>query len=115
MQFRSVDRARIEVEIDQVRLLGVDVLRQRFEVIFGTVPPLGLTKDVIARKIAYQIQEEASGGYAQEIVRLLDRLAYGEKGTVELNRRLKPGTVLIREYGGERHTVTIPAAGASPP
>ena len=39
--------------------------------------------------------------------RLLDRLARGEKGTVELNRRFKPGTVLVREYGGERHTVTI--------
>jgi Protein of unknown function (DUF2924) len=39
-------------------------------------------------------------------VKLLDRLAHGEKPN-ELNRRLKAGTVLVREYQGERHTVTI--------
>jgi hypothetical protein len=33
-------------------------------------------------------------------------LARGEK-TNELNRRLKSGTVLAREYQGERHTVTV--------
>ena len=38
--------------------------------------------------------------------RLLDRMARGEKPS-ELSRRLKPGTVLIREYNGERHTVTV--------
>ena len=37
---------------------------------------------------------------------LLDRLARGEKPS-ELNRRLKAGTVLVREYLGERHTVTV--------
>src|SRR5207237_7052991 len=36
----------------------------------------------------------------------LDRLARGDKPN-ELNRRLKPGTVLVREYSGERHTVTV--------
>jgi DUF2924 family protein len=35
----------------------------------------------------------------------------GEKPSTELNRRLKPGTVLIREYQGERHTVTVVPGG----
>jgi hypothetical protein len=104
---RSVDRARIEAEINQIRLLGLDALRKRFAAKFGAAPPAGLTKDVIARLIAYQIQEEAYGGHARDIVRLLDRMARSENCEVELSRRLKPGTVLIREYGGERHTVTI--------
>ena len=73
---------------------------------FGAVPPKGLTKDIIARMIAYRIQEEAFGGLDKETVRLLDRLAQGEKPS-ELNRRLKAGTVLVREYLGERHTVTV--------
>ena len=42
----------------------------------------------------------------RRLVRLLDRLAQGEKPS-ELNRRLKAGTVLVREYLGERHTVTV--------
>jgi hypothetical protein len=36
----------------------------------------------------------------------LDRLARGEKPN-ELKRRLQTGTVLVREYDGERHTVTV--------
>jgi hypothetical protein len=73
---------------------------------FGAVPPKGLTKDIIARMIAYRIQEEAFGGLDKDSVRLLDRLARGEKPS-ELNRRLKAGTVLVREYLGERHIVTV--------
>jgi hypothetical protein len=34
-------------------------------------------------------------------------LARGEKPGKELKRHLKTGTVLVREYQGERHTVTI--------
>ena len=107
MRPRSVDRAQIEAEIDQVRSLGLAALRKRWTIMFGAAPPAGLTKDIIARMIAYRIQEEVFGGHEREVVRLLDRLVRGEKSAVELNRRLKPGTVLVREYGGERHTVTI--------
>ena len=73
---------------------------------FGEMPPAGLTKDIIARMIAYRIQEEAFGGLDKEPIKLLDRLARGEKPGAR-NRRLKPGTVLVREYKGERHTVTV--------
>src|SRR5208337_4245070 len=72
----------------------------------GAIPPKGLTKDIIARMIASRIQEQASGGLGRETVKLLDRLARGGKPD-GLNRRLKAGTVLVREYQGERHTVTI--------
>lgn len=73
---------------------------------FGAVPPKALTKDILGRMIAYRIQEEAFGGLDRDLVKLLDRLARGEKPS-EMKRRLKPGTVLVREYQGERHTVTI--------
>jgi hypothetical protein len=105
MAQRTVDAAAIEAEVDQVRSLGTGALRQRWRVMFGAIPPKGLTKDIIIRMIAYRIQEEAFGGLDRETVKLLDRLARGEKS--ELNRRLKAGTVLVREYKGERHTVTI--------
>jgi hypothetical protein len=77
---------------------------------FGAIPPKGLTKDIMARMIAYRIQEEAFGGLDRETVKLLDRLARGDKPS-ELNRRLKAGTVLVREYQGERHTVTVATEG----
>jgi hypothetical protein len=102
----NVDPAAIEADIDQIRSLGIDALRQRWRMTFGAIPPKGLTKDILGRMIAYRIQEEAFGGLDRETIKLLDRLAQGQKPS-ELNRRLKPGTVLVREYEGTRHIVTV--------
>jgi DUF2924 family protein len=102
----TINAAAIEAEVDQIRPLGIDALRARWRMLFGAVPPKGLSKDVIGRMIAYRIQEESFGGLDRETVKLLDRLAHGEKPN-ELDRRLKTGTVLVREYNGERHTVTV--------
>ena len=55
MSERPVDAAAIEAEVDQVRSLGIDALRRRWRMMFGAVPPPGLTKDIIARMIAYRI------------------------------------------------------------
>jgi len=107
MAKRSVDQAAIEAEIERIRSLGLNALRQRWRAMFGGAPPSGLTKDLIARMIAYRIQGEAFGGLYRQTSKLLDRLARDDKAGAELNRRLKAGTVLVREYQGERHTVTV--------
>jgi hypothetical protein len=106
MDQRTVDSAAVEAEIDRIRSLGIDALRKRWRLTFGASPPKALSKDIMGRMICYRIQEEAFGGLDRETIKLLDRLAGGEKPS-ELNRRLKAGTVLIREYQGERHTVTV--------
>jgi hypothetical protein len=105
MPQQSIDPAAIEAEVERVRSLDLNALRSRWHLNFGAPPPPALTKDLIARMIAYRIQEEAFGGLDRATIKLLDRLARGEK--TELKRRLKAGTVLVREYGGERHTVTV--------
>jgi hypothetical protein len=106
MAQQKADPAAIEAEVENIRSLGIDALRMRWRSMFGAIPPKGLPKDIIGRMIAYRIQEEAFGGLDRETRKLLDRLAKGEKPN-ELGRRLKVGTVLIREYQGERHTVTV--------
>ena len=103
---RPVDLAAIDAEVHHVRSLGIAALRARWRTLFDGNPPAGLTKDLIARMIAYRLQEEAFGALDRDAIKLLDRLARGEQAG-DLSRRLKPGTVLIREYKGERHTVTI--------
>jgi hypothetical protein len=92
MSERSVDPATINAEVDQIRSLGIDALRARWRMMFGAVPPKGLTKDIIGRMIAYRLQEEVFGGLDRETVKFLDRLVRGEKPN-ELSRRLKAGTV----------------------
>jgi Protein of unknown function (DUF2924) len=57
--------------------------------------------------LAWQIQEQAFGGLDRATLKLLAGLAKGDNSGLEGKRHLKAGTVLIREYRGERHTVTV--------
>ena len=50
------------------------------------------------------IQEQAFGGLDPETAKVLDGFA---RGNMPSDRRIKAGTVLVREYQGERHTVTV--------
>ena len=111
MARRSTDRAAIEAEINRVRSLGLDELRTLWRTTLRSSPPPALTKDLVARFICWHIQEQALGGLDRDTARLLDSLARGDKPGADGPRRLKPGTVLVREYQGERHTVTIVPGG----
>jgi hypothetical protein len=111
MARRSVDRRAVEAEIDRLRSLGLDALRTCWRAMFAVQPPAVLPKDLLARMIAYRVQEEAFGGLHPDAVKLLFHLDRGEKSHIGTKRRLKPGTVLIREYQGERYTVTVVPVG----
>jgi hypothetical protein len=48
----------IEVDVDQIQALSIDALRKRWRTVFGATPPRALSKDIIARLIAYCVEEE---------------------------------------------------------
>jgi Protein of unknown function (DUF2924) len=105
------DRAAIETEIVRVRSLGLDELRTLWRVTFRSSPPTAFTKDLMARFLCWHIQEQAQGGLDPETAKHLEGRARGDKPGADRPRRLKPGTVLLREYQGDRHTVTVVANG----
>ena len=70
----------------------------------GRVPPAGLSKDLLGRMIAARLQERAFGGLDRDSLRFLESLARHDRPPPI--RQFKPGTVLVREYQGRRHTVT---------
>ena len=105
------DREAIEAEITHVRSLGLDELHTLWRLTFRLAPPPAFTKDLMARFLCWDIQEQAFGGLDPETAKHLDGLAQGNKPGMDRPRRLKPGTVLLREYQGERHTVTVVANG----
>lgn len=51
------------------------------------------------------------GGLNPATVKLLNSIRLGESSPDARKRRLRSGTVLVREYQGERHTVTIVPGG----
>ena len=107
----SFEREGIEAEIDRVRSLGVGSLRTLWHTTFLLSPPPAFSKDVLARLLCWHIQEQAFGGLDPKTAKHLDGLARGDRSRADRPRRLKPGTVLLREYHGERHTVTVVANG----
>src|SRR6201993_4678331 len=105
------DRDAVEAEIDRIRSLGLDELRRLWRATFRTAPPPGFTKDLVARFLCWHIQEQAFGGLDPQTAKHLASCTRGARPPADRPRRLKPGTVLVREYQGERHTVTVVANG----
>src|SRR5438552_15647185 len=102
------DPAAIETEIEGIRALRIDVLRRRWQVVFGRAPPAALSKDLLGRMIACRIQEQAFGGLDRDSLTFLDSLARRDRSA---RRQLKAGTVLVRDYHGQRHCVTVEPDG----
>ena len=103
---RFVDAAAVAAEIERVRSLSPAALRRRWQAEFGRPPPRSLTVDLLRRMIANRIQEEAFGTLDRATLNLLDGIAC-RRGARSSERNLKIGTVLVRDYQGRRHTVTV--------
>ena len=108
MRRHATDPAAIEAEIAQLRLLALEALRRHWRVVFGRTPPADLSRDMLRRMIAWRLQERAFGGLDTESLRFLNGLARHRSSP---RRRLKPGTVLVRDYQGQRYTVTVASDG----
>ena len=104
----STDPATIEAEVAHLRSLAPDALRRRWRVMFGRTSPAGLSNNLMRRMIAWRLQERVFGGLDRESLRFLADLA---RHASSPRRRLKPGTMLVRDYQGHRHTVTIASDG----
>jgi Protein of unknown function (DUF2924) len=64
----------------------------------------------LLRTLAWRLQEKAFGGHDKATLKLLE--TYDQKRAGDQRcRRLKAGTVLIRDFGGTRHTVIIMPEG----
>jgi hypothetical protein len=108
MAQQHVDPAAIEVEIAHIRSLAPEPLRWRWRAVFGRKPPAGLSVHLLGRMLAWRLQEQAFGSLDRESLTFLDALA---RQSGPPRRHLKPGTVLVRDYHGQRHTVTVTPDG----
>jgi Protein of unknown function (DUF2924) len=111
---RPVTPETVAAEIEALTGLSVAGLRAAWQAEFGKAPPKGLWRDLLLRSLAWRLQEKAFGGHDKATRRLLDGDG-GDKrrpaGEGKLNQRLKTGTVLVRDFNGTRHTVTLVPEG----
>jgi hypothetical protein len=75
-----------------------------------TGPPQGLSRDLLIRALAHQLQERAAGGASRALRRRLRTLA-GEfdKRNAAFDPGIVPktGTTLVRQWRGYAHTVLV--------
>jgi Protein of unknown function (DUF2924) len=102
--------ATVEAEISKIQSLKPDEARSLWRSTFKREVPNALTRDLLVRTLSWHIQERAFGGHDRAALQLLTNYAKG-KPDAPKERRLKPGTEIVREYQGERHTVVVTGEG----
>jgi Protein of unknown function (DUF2924) len=105
----------IEAELHRLTGMPIAQLRLRYAQMFRSDPPKAFGPDLLRRSIAHRIQANAYGGLSRSAQRLLDQMmkafAANPNGKIVLPRRIKPGSILVREWKGKSHRVMVLADG----
>ncbi len=106
--------AGLKIEIDDLGRLSRAELRALWSQEFAEQPPPSLGRDILALGIAYARQERLYGGLtrpvAKELDRLLDHTLRGDRAETSTTLMVplpRTGTILVREWQGTTHHVTV--------
>ena len=105
----------IPKQLAELETLPTEELRSRWKILNGQDPPR-FNRQFLIKRLAYRIQEIAYGGLDEHtktrMSQLLDDEGYdkfGKKVRASVKRAkenaIVPGTMLVREWQGERHEV----------
>ena len=106
----TADQQSLELEVARIASLNLKELRAVWRSKHGRDAPKSFSKDLLIYALAYEHQEGALGTLTLNLERLLGRLA--QKNS-DRDRPMKIGSVIVREYQGELHEVTIVPEGFS--
>jgi len=113
----AADGETLAAEIADLSKLGIDELRERWKAMYGKAPSKEIGRSFLTRAIAYRLQERAYGGLKPSTRRLLahvvEETATGSSPKRPQSRKAQSGTVLIREWQGNAHRVTMLDDGVS--
>ena len=100
----------ISAEIAALAALGINDLKARWRDLYDTEPPPRISRELLTRAIAYRLQEREFGGLAPSTLRLLERVGDDlspHRARLGHSRKAASGTLLIREWRGKAHQVTV--------
>src|SRR5258706_4832369 len=111
---KPVDPA-VEAEMERLPTMQIGRWRKRYRELFRTEPPKSFGPDLLRRSIAHRIQEKTYGGLPASTRRLLDQLVKAAmakpNGRLELPRRIKPGSELVRTWKRKTYRVMVMTDG----
>ena len=99
----------VEAEIAGLLDRPTEELRLAWRELHRSGPPRGLSRDLLIRALAYDLQERAHGGASAALRRRLQRLAGASENARSVNTGIVPriGTTLLRAWRGRTHTVMV--------
>lgn len=104
----------IEAQVARIQSMNIAELRDMWRSERKGEPPKAFGPDLLRRSLAYHVQEKAHGGLDAKTARLLKHLiaqSANNNGRIVLPRRIKVGAILVRNWQGKRHQVTVEADG----
>ncbi|WP_432201790.1 DUF2924 domain-containing protein [Erythrobacter sp. W53] len=97
--------------LDRLEELSIAELREEWARC-NSAPAPNLSADLLRSGIAYRVQEKRHGGISRETKRILLQASRSasvgsERSASPPQRKLTPGTRLVRDWHGTGHTVTV--------
>lgn len=100
----------LDAEVERLRALGLEDLRQEWRRLWRSEPPR-LSRDLFVLALGYRMQELEHGGLGKATRRKLQTLGKALRETGQPvpapGADLKSGCRLIREWHGRTHAVTV--------
>src|SRR6266851_1666411 len=111
-----LDGDALTAEIAALAKASIKDLRQRWKTLYGKEPSGHIGRSFVIQAIAYRLQEKAFGGLKPSTRRLLARVAEeaaaGSSPKRPPVRKAEMGTILIRQWQGKTHRVTVLGDGS---
>lgn len=116
----------LKTDIERLKTLDVEALRIEWRSLHGKRAPKSFPKSLLVRALAYQLQASALGDLDPQTLRVLEAYAAKSKGrwkgrvrtdwlsaasATSSGPRIKPGSVLVREWAGDLHRVVVLEVG----
>jgi hypothetical protein len=101
-----VDHDHLREELKGLIRLSRHSLAERWAALFGAPPPARTSRSLMIRAVAHKMQERAFGGLTASTRRLLAGDAPSARASAP-TRETRPGMVLLREWQGVTHQVTV--------
>ena len=106
----GADVAEVDRQIAGLLDCSTSELRLAWRQLHRTGPPQGLSRDLLIRALAHQLQERAAGGASLGLRRRLQIVA-GEfdkrNGSFHPGIVRRTGTTLVRQWRGHAHTLLV--------
>jgi len=94
----------LEPALARIAEMTIDELKEVWRLKAKDAPPPALSKDLLARLLAHRLQEDVLGGLDPRLRKALLLAGTGGKAPA---RRIKVGSVVVRQYQGKLHEVLV--------